>query len=81
MPRFGSAYFQYIWLFSLSSPGDLAASAVRLINRSHQQEVSRPIRPGELDQGQAGVRLHVNTEPCLPLGIMDKEKRQIDIAR
>lgn len=58
---------------SLSSPWDLAASAVRLINRSHQQEVLRPIRLGKTGWGQAGVRLCVNTEACLPLGRMDKE--------
>lgn len=36
---------------SLSSLCDLAASAERLINRSHQQEVLRPIRPGKLVSG------------------------------
>lgn len=34
--------------FAVLSVCDLAASAVRLINRSHQQEVLRPIRPGKL---------------------------------
>lgn len=40
---------------SLSSTCDLAASAVRLINRSHQQEVLRPIRPGKLVSGLVSI--------------------------
>lgn len=65
---------------SLSSVCDLAASAVILINRSHQQEVLRPIRLGKLVQGQAGVQLCVNTEACLPLGTMGKKYSQIYVA-
>lgn len=40
---------------SLSSPCDLAACAARLINRSHQQEVLRPIRPGRLVSGLVSI--------------------------
>lgn len=50
----------------LSSSCDFAVPAGKLINRSHQQEVLRPIRPCEQGQGQAGIRLCVNREACLP---------------
>lgn len=42
---------------SQSSPCDLAASAVRLINSSHQQEVLRPIRPGKVASDFVSIKL------------------------
>lgn len=47
---------------SPSSLWDLAASTVRLIDESHQQEVLGPIRPERQGQGHVVVRLCVNIE-------------------
>lgn len=56
MSRFGSALLLLVYLaISLTSIWELEASAARLINRSHQQEVLRPISPGELVSGLVSI--------------------------